>query len=224
MMVKDDEIPDEMLDLNRISGTLERIKEYHALIQRALKEGSDYGFVPGKDRPTLLKPGAEKVIMTMGLTSEYTIIDQCSSLEKNYFSYTIKCMLFKGNQKITEGIGHCDTREYPAVNTCLKMAKKRAQIDASLTVGCLSEIFAQDLDDPSSVRNAAPVQDISADAAGIQTNSRGASDMLLDFGRYKGHTLRQIYAKSPNYVEWLSKNAKDEAVKAACQNLMSGIA
>lgn len=36
---------------------------------------------------------------------------------------------------------------YTLVNTVLKMAKKRAQVDAVLTVASLSEIFTQDLED-----------------------------------------------------------------------------
>ena len=36
---------------------------------------------------------------------------------------------------------------YTLANTVLKMAKKRAQIDAVLTVASLSEIFTQDMED-----------------------------------------------------------------------------
>jgi len=56
---------------------------------------------------------------------------------------------------ITEGMGSCSTKEkryknqdaFTLDNTVLKMAKKRALVDAALTVGSLSDIFTQDLDD-----------------------------------------------------------------------------
>jgi hypothetical protein len=38
---------------------------------------------------------------------------------------------------------------YTLANTVLKMAKKRAQVDATLTVASLSEIFTQDIEDLS---------------------------------------------------------------------------
>ena len=42
---------------------------------------------------------------------------------------------------------------YTLVNTVLKMAKKRAQVDAALTVASLSEIFTQDLEDFKGITN-----------------------------------------------------------------------
>ena len=56
---------------------------------------------------------------------------------------------------VTEGLGSCNNRErkyikmdpYTMDNTVLKMAKKRALVDAALLVGSLSDIFTQDLED-----------------------------------------------------------------------------
>lgn len=40
--------------------------ETRALVHEALKEGRDYGTIPGTDKPTLLKPGAERVALAFG--------------------------------------------------------------------------------------------------------------------------------------------------------------
>jgi uncharacterized protein (DUF3820 family) len=37
-----------------------------AMVHQALKEGRDYGKIPGTDKPTLLKPGAERVALGFG--------------------------------------------------------------------------------------------------------------------------------------------------------------
>lgn len=37
-----------------------------AMVHQALKEGRDYGKIPGTDKPTLLKPGAERVALAFG--------------------------------------------------------------------------------------------------------------------------------------------------------------
>jgi hypothetical protein len=120
-----------------------------------LHQNHDYGIIPGTDKPTLLKPGAEKILMMMGLQSEFEIVDSTRDFEKGFFQYQVRCKLLKGDMVITEGLGACNTRErkylkmdpYTMDNTVLKMAKKRALVDAALLVASLSDVFTQDLED-----------------------------------------------------------------------------
>ena len=120
-----------------------------------MRQNHDYGIVPGTDKPTLLKPGAEKILMMMGLRSEFEIVDSTRDFEKGFFQYQVRCKLFKGDLLITEGLGSCNTKEkkyakqdpYSIDNTVLKMAKKRVLVDAALLVASLSDVFTQDLED-----------------------------------------------------------------------------
>ena len=148
----------ENLEPATVAQVMQRIVNFQGVIQKTLKEGHDYGVIPGTgSKPTLLKPGAEKILMLMGVTSEYQLIERVQDYEQGFFAFTVKCVLSKGDQVITEGLGHCNNREkkyrserqdpYTLANTCLKMAKKRAQIDAVLTIASLSEVFTQDLED-----------------------------------------------------------------------------
>src|SRR5690606_5572601 len=144
-----------------IQNTLAKINQFQVVVQNTLKVNHDYGIIPGTTKPTLLKPGAEKILMLMGLTSDYEVIEKVEDYDTGFFAYTVKCTLYKNGYKITEGLGHCNTKEpkyrqkkdgtpldpYGYVNTVLKMAKKRAQIDATLTVASLSEVFTQDVED-----------------------------------------------------------------------------
>lgn len=180
------------VDVKLVSETLTKVKSLQATLKSILVDKHDYGTIPGcGDKPTLLKPGAEKILMALGITSSYELIEHTENFEgKGFFAYTVKCLLFKNGSKITEGLGHANSKEkkwaYEFVNekdlpegtdksllkkkvfnsnngtftkyevdadvnskanTILKMAKKRAQIDAVLTVASLSEIFTQDFDD-----------------------------------------------------------------------------
>lgn len=86
------------------------------------------------------------------MPTSLSIID---TFEKGFFQYQVRCRLYKGNMIITEGLGACNTREdkyakqnpYSIDNTVLKMAKKRALVDAALLVASLSDLFTQDLED-----------------------------------------------------------------------------
>lgn len=147
------------VNLQQVSATMQKISQFQTVVKNTLKEGHDYGVIPGtSSKPTLLKPGAEKILMLMGLTSEYDVIEKVQDYENGFFAFTVKCTLYRGDLKITEGVGHANTREkrytsgkqqdpYTLANTVLKMAKKRAQVDAVLTVASLSDIFTQDLED-----------------------------------------------------------------------------
>ena len=158
---------------------LNKISEFQALIKSQLAEGHDYGVIPGTSKPTLLKPGAEKILMLMGLTSQFDIIDSTRDFDKGFFQYQVKCKLFSNGLLITEGLGACNTKEKKYIkqdaftidNTILKMAKKRAMIDATLLVASLSQIFTQDVEDMGlsqaahAPASAAPAQEVWNDPA-----------------------------------------------------------
>jgi hypothetical protein len=55
---------------------VEAHKEVSALITSALEKDRDYGTVPGTNKPTLLKPGAERLALAFGAVPKYAIIEQ----------------------------------------------------------------------------------------------------------------------------------------------------
>lgn len=190
----------ESSDVQQMSAAIQKITQFQGIVQKTLRDGHDYGIIPGTDKPTLFKPGAEKILMLMGLTTEYELIEKVQDYDKGFFAFTVKCVISKGDIKITEGVGHANTKESrytnrwvtekkipegidksllqtrekeskfkkgesyleylienadgcTLANTVLKMAKKRAQVDAVLTVASLSEIFTQDFDDQDLSQN-----------------------------------------------------------------------
>lgn len=145
----------DQVNLSELSSAMTRISEFQRLVQARLRSGLDYGVIPGTSKMTLLKPGAEKICMLLGLRSEFDIMDSARDFESGFFQYQVKCKLYWGDMLITEGMGTANTKEtryrgrdaYTLDNTVLKMGKKRALVDAALMVGSLSDIFTQDLED-----------------------------------------------------------------------------
>ena len=143
------------MSIQQVAQTMQKITQFQKVIQQTLRQNHDYGVVPGTDKPTLLKPGAEKILMMMGLQSEFEIVDSTRDFENGFFQYQVRCKLHKGDMLITEGLGSCNTKErkylkqdpFSIDNTILKMAKKRALVDATLLVASLSDVFTQDLED-----------------------------------------------------------------------------
>ena len=50
-------LPDE----KSLVDAIKEINRFQQLVRANLIDGQDYGIIPGTDKPTLLKPGAEKI-------------------------------------------------------------------------------------------------------------------------------------------------------------------
>ncbi len=158
-------------------------------MKEVMRTGQDFGVIPGTPKPTLYKPGAEKLLSMFQLRVENEETDLSTP---DTIRYKVRSKLYEigGGRFVGEGIGVASSdetkyrwraavcrEEYDATeptrrqekwkkggdgkgfvtlqvrasmedvdNTVLKMAKKRAMIDATLTTLACSDIFAQDLD------------------------------------------------------------------------------
>jgi hypothetical protein len=213
----------DSIDTNLVSRTISKITDFQAVIQQALTAGHDYGVIPGCKKPSLLKPGAEKINMLMGVSSEYQIMDKAEDYEKGFFAYNIKCILRKNGLSICEGVGNCNSKEkkyvtqdpFTIANTILKMAKKRAYVDATLSLASLSDIFTQDIEDM-------PEMAIQGSNATNQANQgKAPADIVLTFGKYKGKTVSEIYSSDKGYFDWMLQN--NDKMKGTCQAYLDSL-
>ena len=134
-----------------------RLQQLQQFISEFMKPGVDYGIVPGTDKPTLLKPGAEKLCEIYGFAKEVEILRQTEEYALPLFAYTVKVRLVSKIEGFTEaeGVGAANSREkkflkqdpFTIQNTLLKMAKKRALVDAVLSATRSSGLFTQDMED-----------------------------------------------------------------------------
>src|SRR3990167_6402939 len=190
----------------------EQINLIQGVMKDAMQDKVHFGTIPGcGDKPTLLKPGAEKLSLLFRLAPEYMV--QATNLEGGHREFAITCTLrhIVTGQNWGQGVGSCSTmeskyrwrnegRKCPSCgteaiikgkqeygggwlcfakkggcgtkwedgdaiienltttktentdladqyNTILKMAKKRAHVDAILTATAASDIFTQDIED-----------------------------------------------------------------------------
>lgn len=231
----------DTVEIESIANTMNKIAQMQAVVQKTLKNGQDYGEVPGTNKPTLLKPGGEKICMLFGLNPEYDFLQTTEEYDKEFFSYNIKCTLYRNGQAVAQGVGSCNSKEKKykfinvdeipngymgyqeefidkygktkykinnpdicsLVNTILKMAKKRAFVDAVLQVASLSEVFTQDLED---------MKDFMQQEQNETMTLEQAENIKLNFGKYKGTTLKELTTKDSGYCDWLYDNEKTDAV------------
>lgn len=134
-------------------------------INSHLQDGIDYGriHVVGKDRcklqancnveyhwskKMLFKPGMEKIFSLFGVTSKLEADAEVYAMfpdRKNMAAF--KCRIYRGEKEVAEGRGSCDIGGSKDANSAVKIAEKRARMDACLALG-FSEFFSQDMEDP----------------------------------------------------------------------------
>lgn len=135
----------------------QRLKELNDFIKTVMVNKVDYGTIPGINKPTLFKSGAEKLENIYGLYHEFESLDKKEDWDKGFFFYRYKCIVFrrKDQIKVSEGIGSCNNKEksrigqdpYNVINTIDKMAQKRAFVAAILSACRVSSEFTQDVED-----------------------------------------------------------------------------
>lgn len=80
-----------------------------------LREGSDYGVVPGSNKPTLLKPGAERLCAAFGFDPRFEILDKVERWEPEspLFFYQVVCHLIHidSGSEVATGVGSCNSME-----------------------------------------------------------------------------------------------------------------
>jgi hypothetical protein len=96
------------------------VARYEAMahfVQRILKDGIDFGKIPGTgNKPTLLKPGAEKLTTFFGLRPTFQIVERVEDWTgkeygEPFFYYHFRCQLWHGGEVIAEGDGSCNSWE-----------------------------------------------------------------------------------------------------------------
>lgn len=124
-------------------------------IRESLVDGVDFGRIEtkrGLSKPSLRKPGAEKICGMLGVTATFpTLKDyESAALEgRELRQIIIRCHLIAPTGEIVaDGVGARSLeQDYGDLNKCLKMAIKSAHIDATLRMAGLSEVFTQDIED-----------------------------------------------------------------------------
>jgi len=142
-----------------LSAQLNSDKKMRTILKKFIKDsmtpGLDYGHISikgAKTKDTLLKPGAEKFCGLFKIRPTFrkdTDTWEMLGNKPGVIAYICELVDAQG-QIIGEGRGtssvKADGGDYD-VNKVVKIAEKRAQIDAVLRTGALSDFFTQDIED-----------------------------------------------------------------------------
>jgi hypothetical protein len=125
------------------------IKKY---IQENLVSGTDFGKIKmgnKESKDCLFKPGAEKVCSLLHLKPVFKIDNDVRPIVgPDVIPYICELINRHSGEVEGEGRGSCSLKEKQGnANVAIKIAQKRAQIDAVLRVAALSDQFTQDLED-----------------------------------------------------------------------------
>ena len=185
-----------------------QVNQIQYLMQDVLQKGTHYDTIKGcGDRPVLLQPGAEKIALMFRFVPKYEITKE--DLGSNHREYDVTCNLLNEEGSIVGvGMGLCSTMEKKyryrkdwqtkatvenediadLWNTVLKMAKKRAFVDAVRSTTAASDIFTQDIEEapmqPQPTREQTDLSEIRAlykewcKAANV--SPRDGTQLLLD--------------------------------------------
>lgn len=202
-------------------------KQNEALMQlmgELLQEDVDYGKVPGVPKPFLHQPGAQQLGLVFKFRPEFEKVDSIIDFDQDpvFVSYEYKCRLYNKETDVFlgEGVGSCNNyeRKYKYYkdqtvyedpldrqNTIVKMAKKRAYVDATLNVTGASRLFTQDEDlydynTPNASQSGEPV------------------DVKMPFGKHKGKRLGDL---PEDYLKWVADKAENADLKAAAKKVLA---
>ena len=178
---------------SRLAEMGEQLDIVQRFFQKIMIKDQDYGIIPGTDKPTLLKPGAEKLCELYGFAPIIKEIKEEKNNETGFCHYLVIITLVhkRSGAVVAEGVGEANTNEdkfrwrwipewklvsedksllqfrtettkdgrqyrlykvenqspFSLWNTILKIAKKRALVDATLSATRSSGIFTQDMED-----------------------------------------------------------------------------
>lgn len=106
-----------VLPVMEVAHAIQRGKAISSLVKQAMEEGLDYGTIPGTAKPTLYKPGAEKLCTFFGLSIEFSLVQSVEDwMGKDhegepFFYYWYNCRLSRGGALVAEAEGSCNSWE-----------------------------------------------------------------------------------------------------------------
>lgn len=98
------------LDSIPVDEIVRRVEVVRDVRHRVMKDGQHYGVIPGVNKPSLYKPGAEVLGLTFQLDLQLEATDRWDG---EHLECKVKCTVYSANTgvRLGSGIGSCSTRE-----------------------------------------------------------------------------------------------------------------
>ena len=102
--------PQMVVSLSDLRDNLRQLEEFKRDI---MVPEVDYGTIPGTPKPTLLKPGAEKLSLAFGLAPSFEHANRIEDWDRGFFHYEERCILTsrRSGQIVATANGSANIRE-----------------------------------------------------------------------------------------------------------------
>lgn len=110
-------IEQSMMPTMNLQDAVERFNLLGQFVSTIMKKDVDYGVIPGTNKPTLLKPGAEKLTTFFGLVKEIELVEKEEDWTgerhggEPFFYYWYRVALSKNGYRVAEADGSCNSWE-----------------------------------------------------------------------------------------------------------------
>lgn len=105
-------IVSEPLQLIPVDEMLKWYNSFSDFTKQILKPGLDFGTIPGVQKPSLFKPGAEKLRFAYGLSTEVKCTSKSEDFVRKFFDYTYLCTVRdKSGRVLAQCEGNCCSEE-----------------------------------------------------------------------------------------------------------------
>src|SRR5262245_22185428 len=99
-----------------VAQAVERRAAMVEYVQTLMVEGVDFGTIPGSSKPSLYKPGAEKLCTLFGMVPQFTILEKVldwngTEYGDPFFYVHYQCRMMRGGAVVGEGEGSCNAWE-----------------------------------------------------------------------------------------------------------------
>jgi hypothetical protein len=232
-VLSNNSLPVSRQDLEAQSEKRKILKDF---VSKQLKQGKDsdgdYAVIQGTNKPSLLKPGAEKLCQLFGLRTDITQVSQVIDHNGNFAMFVYKATVYhiRSGEKIAECEASCNSKEkkyanrtkweknvktteetpiYDIMNTIMKMAQKRAIVGAVIQATGASDFFTQDMDDDKDA------EQIGAKTATVNADLGGQPSVISFYvsGETMPHkdTIKSMGAKwNMNEKRWEFKDSTSD--------------
>jgi hypothetical protein len=109
--------PYAIMPVMDIRNAVERRRAIIQFTSTIMVEGQHFGKVPGTDKNTLLKPGAEMLTTFFGLSPRFEVVRETldwTGVQHNgeaFFYFQYRCQLWRGDLLVGDGLGSCNSWE-----------------------------------------------------------------------------------------------------------------
>jgi hypothetical protein len=225
-------VPAKGLTRDRIEEMRNQLALLREFVAQVMIRGEHYGVIPGTQKPTLLKAGAEFLREAYGFEVKSQCVERkYIERDKDYIEYTYRVELFQNGISVGVCEGSCNNYErryeklspFAVMNTIQKMAQKRAYVGAVISATRSSNIFTQDLEDEPELATGPTPSSASSPVAAVSARMASPGQAKLVWARLKSELALSDSAARDFIAKTAGKAHSRDLTTADIETLLDAI-